>query len=164
MANSESLFTEVRVCQDTFFILEKKLKKSKKIFFTFQNLQCAGAKIESSKTKEVGNVRATERRQALLELICERRQEKIDNLAFELNVSKTTIYRDVMELSLSYPIYTVAGSHNGGVFVDDDYYLGKQYLSTEQQELLEAMLGKCDANQKKTMLAIIKKFGRKSKK
>lgn len=108
-------------------------------------------------------MRATERRQALLELMCERRQEKIDNLAYEFNVSRATVYRDVLELSLSYPIYTVAGSHNGGVFVQDDYYLGKQYLSDEQKELLEAMLVNCDANQKKTMLAIIKKFGRKKK-
>ena len=99
-------------------------------------------------------MRATERRQALLELMCERRQEKIDNLAYEFNVSRATVYRDVLELSLSYPIYTVAGSHNGGVFVQDDYYLGKQYLSDEQKELLETMLVNCDANQKKTMLYI----------
>lgn len=108
-------------------------------------------------------MKATERRQALLELMCERRHEKIENLAFEFSVNECTIRRDVQELSLSYPIYTVAGSHNGGVFVQDDYYLGKQYLSDEQKELLEAMLVNCDANQKKTMLAIIKKFGRKKR-
>ncbi len=108
-------------------------------------------------------MRATERRQALLEIICERRHEKMDNLAFELGVSRKTIIRDVLELSISYPIYTAAGRHDSGVFVEDDYYLGKQYLSDEQQELLVTMLGNCDENQKKTMLAIIKKFGRKTK-
>ena len=81
-------------------------------------------------------MRATERRQALLEIICERRHEKMDNLAFELGVSRKTIIRDVLELSISYPIYTAAGRHESGVFVEDDYYLGKQYLSDEQQELL----------------------------
>ena len=106
-------------------------------------------------------MRATERRQALLEIICERRHEKMDNLAFELGVSRKTVMRDVLELSISYPIYTLSGRHDSGVFVQDDYYLGKQYLSDEQKELLEAMLVNCDANQKKTMLAIIKKFGRK---
>lgn len=109
-------------------------------------------------------MRATERRQALLEIICERRHEKMDNLAFELGVSRKTIMRDVLELSISYPIYTAAGRYDSGVFVEDDYYLGKQYLSDEQQELLVTMLGNCDENQKKIMLAIIKKFGRKDKK
>ena len=79
-------------------------------------------------------MRATERRQALLEIICERRHEKMDNLAFELGVSRKTIIRDVLELSISYPIYTAAGRHDSGVFVEDDYYLGKQYLSDEQQQ------------------------------
>ncbi len=87
----------------------------------------------------------------------------MENLAFEFGVSRHTIMRDVLELSVSYPIYTVSGRHDSGVFVQDDYYLGKQYLSNEQQELLTAMLVNCDANQKKTMLAIIKKFGRKNK-
>lgn len=108
-------------------------------------------------------MRATERRQALLELLCERRHDTMENLAFEFGVSRHTIMRDVLELSVSYPIYTVSGRHDSGVFVQDDYYLGKQYLSNEQQELLTAMLVNCDANQKKTMLAIIKKFGRKNK-
>lgn len=107
-------------------------------------------------------MRATERRQALLELLCERRHDTMENLAFEFGVSRHTIMRDVLELSVSYPIYTVSGRHDSGVFVQDDYYLGKQYLSNEQQELLTAMLVNCDANQKKTMLAIIKKFGRKN--
>ena len=57
-------------------------------------------------------MRATERRQALLEIICERRHEKMDNLAFELGVSRKTIIRDVLELSISYPIYTAAGRHD----------------------------------------------------
>lgn len=103
----------------------------------------------------------TTRKQALLELLCERRQEKIENLAFEFNVSRSTIYRDVMELSLSYPIYTIAGSHDGGVFVTDDYYLGKQYLSTEQQTLLESLLIKCNADEEKTMQTILKRFGKR---
>lgn len=129
-----------------------------------QNLQQLTAKIEPSKAKEVRNLRATERRQALLELLCERRHETMENLAFEFGVSRYTIMRDVLELSISYPVYTVSGRHESGVFVEDDYYLGKQYLSDEQQELLVTMLGNCDENQKKTMLAIIKKFGRKNKK
>lgn len=107
-------------------------------------------------------MRATERRQALLELLCERRHDTMENLAFELGVSRHTIMRDVLELSVSYPIYTVSGRHESGVFVQNDYYLGKQYLSTEQQALLESLLTKCNADEKKTMQSILKRFGKKN--
>ena len=106
-------------------------------------------------------MRATERRQALLELLCERRHDTMENLAFEFGVSRHTIMRDVLELSVSYPVYTVSGRHDSGVFVQDDYYLGKQYLSTEQQAVLESLLTKCNADEKKTMQSILKRFGKK---
>lgn len=106
-------------------------------------------------------MKAIERRQAMLELLCERRHEKIENLAFEFGVGRKTIMRDVLELSLSYPIYTIAGSHHGGVFVSDGYYVGKQYLSENQQLLLESLMTKCDDNDKKIMQSIINKFGKK---
>lgn len=106
-------------------------------------------------------MKAIERRQAMLELLCERRHEKIENLAFEFGVCRKTVMRDVLELSLSYPIYTIAGSHNGGVFVSEDYYIGKQYLSETQQLLLESLMMKCDDNDKKIMQSIINKFGKK---
>ena len=38
---------------------------------------------------------AVERRQAILEILCERRHEKIDNLAFEFEVERRTIRRDI---------------------------------------------------------------------
>ena len=107
-------------------------------------------------------MRATERRQALLELLCERRHDTMENLAFEFGVSRHTIMRDVLELSVSYPVYTVSGRHDSGVFVQDDYYLGKQYLSNEQQELLTAMLVNCDENQKKTMLQSLRSSAEKT--
>lgn len=69
-------------------------------------------------------MKALERRQALLELLCERRYEKMANLAFEFGVSRQTIQNDVLELSLSYPIYTSVGN-NGGVYVQEGYHLGK---------------------------------------
>ena len=36
-------------------------------------------------------MKALERRQVLIELLCERRHDKIENLAFELNVNERTI-------------------------------------------------------------------------
>ena len=104
-------------------------------------------------------MKALERRQALIELLCERRFEKIENLAFEFSVNECTIRRDIQELSLSYPIYTQTG-HNGGVYVADGYYLGRMYLSPEQKELLETLSFSVGDDQRKLLESIIRKFSR----
>ena len=61
-------------------------------------------------------MRANERRMRLIEELCERKFDTIDNLAFELGVSRRTICYDIEELSLSYPIFTAKGT-GGGVWV-----------------------------------------------
>lgn len=106
---------------------------------------------------------ALERRQAILELLCERRSETMENLAYEFSVTRRTIINDVLELSLSHPIYTQSGRHGGGVYVAEDYYLGKQFLSKEQKDVLESLIGKVEGSQKKVLETIIAKFGRPSK-
>ena len=106
-------------------------------------------------------MKALERRQAIIELLCERRTEKIENLAFEFSVNECTIRRDIQELSLSYPIYTKTGTY-GGVYVAEDYYLGKQYLSSQQKELLETLSSSVGDDQRRVLESIIRKFGRPS--
>ena len=106
-------------------------------------------------------MKALERRQAIIELLCERLIEKIENLAFEFSVNECTIRRDIQELSLSYPIYTKTGTY-GGVYVAEDYYLGKQYLRSEEKELLEQLSLSLGDDQKKTLQSIIRRFGRPS--
>lgn len=108
-------------------------------------------------------MKALERRQALLELLCERRYDTFENLAFEFSVSKMTIYRDVFELSLSYPIYTKSGRHDGGVYVADGYYLGRQYLKTEEKQLLENLTLAVGDDQRKILESILKRFSRPNK-
>lgn len=71
----------------------------------------------------------SERREAILKVLCQRRQDKIDNLAFEFGVSVRTIKNDIEELSPAYPIETVRGRYGGGVKVADGYYVGRNYLS-----------------------------------
>lgn len=105
-------------------------------------------------------MRALERRQAILEVLCERRFEKIDNLASEFNVTRRTIENDVLELSLTYPLFTKTGTY-GGVYITDDYYLGKAYLSETQLSVLNKLLPTLDTDDKQVMESIIKKFGRK---
>ena len=106
-------------------------------------------------------MKATERRQALLEYLCEVRRTTITNIQEEFNVSRSTAKRDVFELSLSYPVNAQQGN-NGGVYLSDDYYLGKSYLSKEQQELLESLADKVSQADKIILDSIIKKFGKKT--
>ena len=106
---------------------------------------------------------SSERRQAILEVLCERRHDKIENLAYEFHVSERTIRNDVLELSLSYPVYTVSGRYHSGVYIADDYYLGKQYLTEEQLELLLSLKSQVGDDQRRILDSIVKKFGKVKK-
>ena len=103
---------------------------------------------------------ASERRNAILEVLCFRRFDTVANLAFEFKVSKRTIRYDIELLSLSYPIYTVQGN-GGGIHVDEKYRLGKTYLKDEQQELLERLLTSLNGKDAEVMKSIIRTFGLK---
>ena len=101
---------------------------------------------------------ASERRNAILEVLCMRRVEQINNLAFQFGVTGRTIRNDILMLSLEYPIYTLQGN-GGGVYVDEKFKLGKAYLKSEQQELLERILPGLDEKDAEVMKSIIKTFG-----
>ena len=74
------------------------------------------------KRKEGAEIQsALDRRQAMLELLSDRRQETVANLMAEFGVSRCTVLRDIDALSCSAPIYTVQGN-GGGVRVVDGYY------------------------------------------
>ena len=106
---------------------------------------------------------ASERRMKILEVLCERRHDKIENLAYEFHVTERTIRNDVLELSLSFPVYTVSGRYHSGVYIADDYYLGKQYLTEEQLELLLSLKSQVGDDQRKILDGIVKKFGKVKK-
>lgn len=106
---------------------------------------------------------ATERRQAILEELCVRRFEKVENLAFEFSVTERTIRNDILELSLSYPIYTQQGRYDGGVYIAEDYFLGKQYLKPSQQELLERLSSTLVGDDLRMLQSILKQFGKTKK-
>ena len=101
--------------------------------------------------------RTAERRNALLELLCERRSDFVCNLAFELGVTERTIRNDLQELSLFYPIYTVQG-RGGGVFVVDGFRLGRRYLSSEQIELLKELSCIVDEGKRERIIKLIREF------
>lgn len=100
---------------------------------------------------------ANERRMQILEVLCDRRHESIDNLAFEFGVSRRTIRYDIEMLTCSYPIYTTQGN-GGGVHVVDGYRFGRKYMTEEQTELLERLAAKLTGEDFQTMQEIIKNF------
>ncbi len=102
-------------------------------------------------------IKTTERRMAILHILCARRKETIENLAFELDVCRNTIQRDIEILSLSFPIYTSQGV-GGGIYVVEGFQLGMRYLTKAQCELLERLLGAVEGADKETLHSIIKTF------
>ena len=102
---------------------------------------------------------ANERRQEMIELLCERRHETLTNLADYFNVSKQTVCSDIAILTLSYPLETKCGRHDGGVYVAEGYYIGKQYLTDEQEKVLQELTGTVNEEQAKILQSIISKFG-----
>lgn len=104
----------------------------------------------------------SERREAILKVLCQRRQDKIDNLAFEFGVSIRTIKNDIVELSLAYPIETVRGRYGGGVKVADGYYYGRNFLKPKQQELLKRLQVGLTGDDLETMNSIFSDFALKN--
>jgi predicted DNA-binding transcriptional regulator YafY len=88
------------------------------------------------------------------------RHTTIDNLISRYGVSRSTVIRDVDELSLEAPIYKVQGN-GGGIYVENDWYASRRYLSKEQTELLKKVLSGLQPEDKKVMQEILDSFGNK---
>lgn len=101
---------------------------------------------------------AKERRKAILEVLCTRRHETRENLAFEFGVSKRTIEYDIMYLSLEYPVYTTQGN-GGGIHVVDGFRLDRPRMNDKQMALLHKLLLTLSGEDKETMQTIIKNYG-----
>ena len=100
-----------------------------------------------------------ERRQRIIEILNMRRSEKIENLAFEFDVTRRTIENDIQVLSCSYPIDTKTGP-TGCVYVQDGFDLFERYLTAKQFELLERLKATLTGEDEKVMETVLKSFGR----
>jgi predicted DNA-binding transcriptional regulator YafY len=106
----------------------------------------------------VKKMRPSERREKILEMLCIRRQDTVENLATEFQVSERTIKYDIEELTLTYPIETIRGRYGGGVKVKDGYYVGRNYLKPPQKNLLMKLLSGLSGKEAEIMNSIIKDF------
>lgn len=105
---------------------------------------------------------ASERRQAILEVLSLRRHETRENLANEFGVSKRTIEYDVLNLMLTYPVYTVQGN-GGGIYVTDNFRLDRPRMNEKQTALLQKVLLTLSGEDKETMQNIINIYGGRKK-
>lgn len=101
---------------------------------------------------------AGERRQQILELLCRRRKDTMQNLASELGVSERTIRRDVEILTCTYPLETICGRYGGGVRVADWYHLDRQRMSPRQTALLRRLAAGLRGEDLELMEQILLKF------
>ncbi|MBQ3041382.1 MAG: HTH domain-containing protein [Clostridia bacterium] len=102
-----------------------------------------------------------ERRDKIIELLCEKRFLTMSFLTTEFRVARSTIQNDILELSLSYPVFTKKGT-GGGVYIAKGYYRDKDYLNSKQKETIESLLGEVDEERKAVLESILKKFARPS--
>jgi len=84
-------------------------------------------------------VSANERRKQILDLLCQRRRDTVQNLATEFGVCERTIRRDIEELTLTYPLETARGRYGGGVRMADWYFQNRPKLSPKQTALLKRL-------------------------
>ena len=104
-------------------------------------------------------MRAMERRQLILDVLSDRRQDTYQHLADEFGVSKRTIQTDIIELSCSVPIFTVPGN-KGGIRVADGWYLSRRYLHDDQEKLLRSLISGLQPEEQKTMQQILTAFAK----
>ncbi len=82
---------------------------------------------------------ANERRKQILDLLCQRRRDTVQNSATEFGVCERTIRRDIEELTLTYPLETARGRYGGGVRMADWYFQNRPKLSPKQTALLKRL-------------------------
>ena len=100
----------------------------------------------------------SERRNAIINILCRRRFETTANLAQQLNVSERTISRDLVALSCSYPIETVRGRYGGGVKMAEWFHMGRNMLTTPQRTLLLKIRPTLTGQDLETMDSILAQF------
>lgn len=105
-------------------------------------------------------MRASERRMAHLEVLCLRRHDTRENLAFEFGVSKRTIEYDVQILSVNYPIFSVQGK-GGGIYIMEGFNLHKRYLTNKQSAVLQELAVVLPEEDKQVVLSILKDFSKR---
>ena len=93
-----------------------------------------------------------ERRMAIWNTLCQRKQDTAGHLAAEFHVSLRTIYYDLEYLSL------IRGRYHGGIKIADYFMPDKTKLTPVQRDLLLRLFTNLYGNDKLIMLSILDTF------
>ena len=99
-----------------------------------------------------------ERRMAIWNSLCNRRQDTIAHLAAEHHVCPRTIYYDIAFLSLVYPIESVRGRYYGGIKIPDWYTPNPNTYTPAQMSLLTRLHKTLEGDDAVIMSSIINKY------
>jgi predicted DNA-binding transcriptional regulator YafY len=91
-----------------------------------------------------------------------RKTETVPRLARELGVSKNTIYRDIEQLSIDYPLTTQQGNR-GGVTLADWHQPYKNLFSREQQQVITELLAVANKRQFEVLEGLLAAYGNGTK-
>ena len=104
---------------------------------------------------------ATERYSEILMKILRCGHVKISDLQEEFQVSRSTIKRDLQEISRHFPIRSVDGRY-GVIILDKDYRVGMKYFTEPQAALLEKLSATLTGEDSILMCEILKTFKKPS--
>ena len=107
--------------------------------------------------KEWAWLNPTERRSAIFAVIVTRRRDSVSHLAAEFSVSERTILRDIMLLTLSYPVETVRG-RRGGVKLSAWFKPTDKVLNAKQIMLLRKLEPYLNQEDRIVLNSIISQF------
>ena len=100
----------------------------------------------------------SERRSAILHLLCIRRHDTASNLAEQFGVSERTIRADLVALSCYDPIQLVRGRYAGGIYLADWFHIESHTLSPIQQALLVKLRQPLKGEELQVMNSILAQF------
>lgn len=99
-----------------------------------------------------------ERRAEIMRILIARRSETQTTLAAELGVSVSTVHRDIVRLTVDYPLETQRG--NGGcVKVADWYHPHRNLLNEEQQRTLSQLMESATEQQAEVLREMLVEYG-----
>ncbi len=99
-----------------------------------------------------------ERREAELEILCQKKRVTYQELAQEFNVSRETVRKDILALMCSYPIETVQGRYGGGVKILPGFTLRPKTLNIEQISFLENLKSRITEDELSILTSILNQF------
>lgn len=100
---------------------------------------------------------ASWRREAIVEILRQRGKVKGKELAERFQVSRQTIYHDIVVLSLNYDVCTEPG-RDGGIYILNPKRHKREYLSCTQAEVLRQISEDLTDERKEIVQSILADF------